>query len=260
MGGSEAVAPPLHRGLVGIRSVQNDTDAMAQRIASAIDNNIGGVSSSTSNNVVSLAQQTNGFSGNTELSSDDMTNVRTTDFSGGRPSGYDVAPGQRIQLDLSASRDPEGVLGAALDTNGVYYRYELLEGRGYILPEPGYERKAAGRDDNSPEPSNWSNWGARPLVVPRGDGPRRMVVRVSARDVGGRATNQDVVINLINERPVIKRLNAEVRARAPRLDEEQAPPIDSLGNRRYRLVVEAVPDTGVDAVLRFRPSKNMNSL
>ena len=40
-----------------------------------------------------------------------------------------------------------------------------------------------------------------------------MVVRVSARDVGGRGTNQDVVINLINERPVIKTLDADVVSR-----------------------------------------------
>ena len=193
-----------------------------------------GITATSSSNVVTVQQQTSGFAGNTPISTENVENVRASDFKDGRPQGYEVAPGQRIKLDLSQSRDPEGVLGAALDTNGVYYRYELTRGRGYILPERGYETKASGQNDNSEDPDDWSNWGSRPFIVPRGDGPVDMTVRVSARDVGGRTVNRDIDISLINEKPIMKSVTSDIYARAPSLDENQAPPVESRGNRRYR--------------------------
>ncbi|MEE2758177.1 MAG: PKD domain-containing protein, partial [Myxococcota bacterium] len=245
--------PPFNGGVnVGIGSVRGDSNGIAARVTAAVNNHVPGITASASSNVVTLQQQSTGFAGNTPISTDNVENVRASDFKDGRPQGYEVAPGQRIKLDLSQSRDPEGVLGAALDTNGVYYRYELTRGRGYILPERGYETKASGRNDNSQDPDDWSNWGSRPFIVPRGDGPVDMTVRVSARDVGGRTVNRDIDISLINEKPVMKSVTSDIFARAPSLDENQAPPIESRGNRRYRLVVQAIPDNGVDAVVRFQ--------
>ena len=91
-----------------------------------------------------------------------------------------------------------------------------------------------------------------PKVVPRGDGPVDMTVRVIARDYGGREATQDVDIRLINEPPVIDAVESDVFARGPQVDPGQEVEIGNLGNRRYRVVIEARPDPGVDAAVNYR--------
>jgi streptogramin lyase len=69
--------------------------------------------------------------------------------------------------------------------------------------------------------------------------------------VGGQEATRDINITLVNEKPIMKTVTSEIYARAPNIDERQAPPVENMGNRRYRIVVEAVPDNGVDAVVEF---------
>jgi hypothetical protein len=76
-----------------------------------------------------------------------------------------------------------------------------------------------------------------------------MTVRIRARDVGGQEATRDVNITLLNEKPIMRSVTSEIYARAPNIDERQAPPVENMGNRRYRIVVEAVLDNGVDAVV-----------
>ena len=203
-------------------------------------------------NIVTVTQTSDGFDGNTRIDVSNVSNVRAKDFKGGREAGLIVAPGQNVVLDFSPGRDPEGVLGQALDTNGIFYRYQLTRGRGYVLPSSGFERRASG-DDNHADPARWSNWGMAPKNVPRGDGPVDMTVRVIARDYGGREATRDLDIRLINEPPIIDAVDSEVYARGPQIDQTQDVEIGNLGNRRYRVVVEARPDPGVDAAVSYRP-------
>ena len=235
---------------VGISNVVNDNAQIAERLRSAIEGQTN-IQATRTGNTVSLTQSANGFDGNTKLDASNAPGLRSADFKNGRPAGYEVAPGQRIQVDLSNTRDPEGVLGTALDTGGVYFKYELTQGRGYVLPQRGFERRAAGTNDNGDDPAQWSNWGTKPQVVPRGDGPTDMTLRVTAKDFGGRETVRDVPIRLINEPPVMGELRSDIYARAPSIAEDEAPVIENLGNRRYRIQIEAIPDNGVDAVVSF---------
>ena len=197
---------------------------------------------------VLVTQAYTGFDGNTPVSTANVSNMTAKDFSGGRPRGYEVAAGESITLDLSNSSDPEGVLGTALETNGIYYRYEVIGEGAYILPTTGYEGRANG-NPNSNNAEEWPNWGPKPIVVPRGDGPRNFRVRARARDVGGREQVEDIPITLVNEKPRMGELRSEVFARAPNIDEDEGARVASLGNRRYQVIVQAVPDEGVDTAL-----------
>ena len=197
---------------------------------------------------VLVTQAYTGFDGNTPVSTANVSNMTAKDFSGGRPRGYEVAAGESITLDLSNSSDPEGVLGTALETNGIYYRYEVIGEGAYILPTKGYEGRANG-NPNSNNAEEWPNWGPKPIVVPRGDGPRNFSVRARARDVGGREQVEDIPITLVNEKPRMGELRSEVFARAPNIDEDEGARVASLGNRRYQVIVQAVPDEGVDTAL-----------
>ena len=77
-------------------------------------------------------------------------------------------------------------------------------------------------------------------------------VRVRARDLGGEETTRDLDISLINEPPVIDSVKSDVFARGPQIDQNQQVEIGNLGNRRYRVVIEARPDPGVDAKIDYR--------
>ena len=148
------------------------------------------------------------------------------------PEPYAGVPGDDTPLDLSGTRDPEGVLG-------LTYRYRLKEGAGLLSPTPGYP---GGADD----------WGPRPIYNPAPDGPRVDLIEATVTDHGGLASVRDIHVNVANIPPVIEGWATRWIGRPP--SQVGAPQVTNLGNGWYRVSVAATPDTRWDLWADYQAS------
>ncbi len=147
------------------------------------------------------------------------------------PGGpYSAQPGEETPLDLTGTRDPEGVLG-------MTYRYELIEGDGTLLPTPGY-------------PGGNGDWGPRPIYTPDPDGARTDVIRATVTDYGDLRSEADIEIAVANVPPIIDFWAVQYTGRGPTI--QGGVSVVNLGNGRYRASIDAVPDTRYDAWLEYQ--------
>ena len=160
---------------------------------------------------------------------------------GGDNGVYDVEPGEDVELNLSGSRDPEGVLGNLMDSNGLAFTY-TVQGQGEIVPTPGFE--------NDP-----NNLGPRPTYVPAGDGDRVDTITVRVRDAGQMESTAQIRVRVANTPPVVDEWTVSF---VPTPIIADTPILENLGNRRYRLTIDAGPDPGWDAYIDHRTSEPYN--
>ena len=153
-----------------------------------------------------------------------VTNEEPPEIALGGPYAGD--PGERVQLDLRGTRDPEGVLG-------VRFRYEQLVGTGRVEQDPDFSEVA---DNMGPRPSY--------LLSPLGDGPRVETIRVRAWDYGGLQSVGEIEVTVNNLPPVIDDFDVLMTGRAPSINGFS---IENLGNGWYRARVDARPSDSWDA-------------
>ncbi len=157
-----------------------------------------------------------------------VENIEAPVIDAGGP--YSGAPGDDIELDLSGTRDPEGVLG-------MTYSYRLIEGDGTLQPTPGY-------------PGGNGDWGPNPIYTPDPDGARVDVIRATVTDYGDLSAESDIEIAVANVPPIIDFFAVSYTGRAPTI--QGGVSVVNLGNGRYRASVSAVPDTRYDAWLEYQ--------
>ena len=147
------------------------------------------------------------------------------------PGGpYAGQPDEAIPLDLSGTRDPEGVLG-------LTYRYDLIRGEGTLRPTPGY-------------PGGAGDWGPRPIYTPNPDGARIDLIRATVTDYGGMASQRDIQVAVANVPPIIDAWQVGYTGRTPLV--LGGVRIENLGNGRYRASIDAIPDSRWDARLEYQ--------
>lgn len=125
-----------------------------------------------------------------------------------------------VALDLSGTTDPEGVLG-------LTYKYELIEGRGELLPTPGFD----GGD---------SDWGPKPTYLPEPDGQRTDRIKVTATDFGGLSTEGMIRVSVPEMPPIVLSRRTTYEGNPPAVGDLS---IENLGDGRYRVTVDATPNT-----------------
>ncbi len=137
-----------------------------------------------------------------------------------------------VQLDLSGTRDPEGVLG-------IRYEYELLDNppRGQLQRDPAF---AQGND-----------WGPRPKYIPNPDGPRTDRIRVRAYDFLGLMSEGEIRVAVPNVAPAIAAWDVSYEGKTPTVGDVA---IENLGNGRYRATVSAQPNRDWSAFVNWQAS------
>ena len=157
--------------------------------------------------------------------------VQNTDPPTIAPGGpYATDPDVPVGLDLSGTRDPEGVLG-------ITYRYEIVRGDGVLTPTPGF-------------PGGVDDWGPAATYTPRPDGVRVDLIRVTATDYGGLSSQRDIEVTVGNIPPIIDFWQVTYTGRSPTL--QGGVSVENLGNGRYRASIDAIPDTRWDAWLEYQ--------
>ena len=128
-----------------------------------------------------------------------------------------------VQLDLSGSSDPEGVLG-------LRYLYELIEGRGTFVQSELY---ADIDDDMGPDVT----------YDPDADGPRVDRIRATVIDYGGFETEGEIRVAVENIPPVVDGFDLRFRGASPVVRQLA---VENRGNGRYRVSLDANPSPNVD--------------
>ena len=155
---------------------------------------------------------------------------------------YEAVPGQPVRLDFSGTTDPEGVLGDGSAHNGVRFTYQFPADAGRMEPTEGFR---GGND-----------FGPRPSFIPDGDGNREIPLTVIATDMGGSDSRAEFTIRLANQPPTLDQWNVRFLPRPPIVADELE--IQNLGNRRYRVRVDARPDPGWDAYVDYQTTEEYN--
>ena len=136
---------------------------------------------------------------------------------------YAPRPGDSVQLDLSGSSDPEGVLG-------LRYLYSIIEGRGSFTQSAEYEDI---ENDMGPDVT----------YDPDPDGPRvdRLLVRVF--DAAGAEARAEIRVAVANIPPVVDGWDLRFEGAPPVVGDIT---IVNRGNGRYRASIEAAPSRNVN--------------
>ncbi len=128
-----------------------------------------------------------------------------------------------VQLDLSGSIDPEGVLG-------LTYLYEIIEGRGEFVQAEAYQDID---DDMGPDVT----------YDPDADGPRTDRIRVTVTDFGGMSSEDEIRVTVENIPPVVDMWDLSFEGMSPIVGDLS---VENRGNGRYRVSLDARPNANVN--------------
>ncbi len=150
-----------------------------------------------------------------------LENVEPPDIVVGGP--YAPDPGDSVQLDLSGSSDPEGVLG-------LRFLYSIIEGSGSFTQSEEFEGI---ENDMGPDVT----------YNPDPDGPRidRLLVRVF--DAAGAEARGEIRVAVANIPPVVDEWDLRFEGAPPIVGEIT---VVNRGNGRYRATIEARPNPNVN--------------
>ena len=142
--------------------------------------------------------------------------VGTCDANGENCQPYVLEDWDGVDIDLSGTVDPEGVLG-------LRFRYELVEGDGQIRLDPAYQ-------------GNANDMGPTFTYVPAPDGPRVDRIRATVWDFGNAMSEEIIRVVVPNQPPVVQSWTLSTAPLAPIVNGLS---VENLGNGWYRVAVDA---------------------